>query len=49
MMDKVVAATQYRDFILIFTERGKVYKLVWKDFPGDGFYLHKMMEEIDLR
>lgn len=27
-MDKIVSAVQFRDYVLLFTERGVVYKLV---------------------
>jgi hypothetical protein len=30
-MDKIVAVTTHRDYILVFTERGFVYRLVVSD------------------
>lgn len=27
MMDKIVAVTQFEDYVLIFTEHGKIYRL----------------------
>lgn len=30
-MDKIVAAAPMRDFILVFTERGKIYQVSYND------------------
>lgn len=37
-MDEIVAAVQYRDYILIFTRRGVIYKMVMDTF-GTEFTL----------
>ena len=38
-MDEIVAAVQYRDYILIFTRRGVIYKMVMDTFSGTQFTL----------
>lgn len=34
-MDRIVAATSFRDHILVFTERGDIYQVFWDDFRKD--------------
>lgn len=34
-MDKIVAMTQFRDYILVITEHGCVYRIVGDDFARD--------------
>lgn len=46
-MDEVVAAVQFRDYILIFTKRGDVYKCYEDDYSKElKFYIiHHMFPE----
>lgn len=33
-MDKIVSVVSYRDYVLVFTERGTIYKVVHNDTTG---------------
>lgn len=33
-MDRIVAATQFRDMVLVFTERGEVFKVRWDEMTS---------------
>lgn len=34
-MDRIVTATPFRDFVLVFTERGMIYKVQWNEMYSD--------------
>jgi len=42
-MDKVVSATQFRDFIVVVTERGVIYRVLWSEYTS-MFEIQKMAE-----
>ena len=46
-MDKIVAAVNYRDYVLVFTEYGIVYKISHDD-TGIGIVV-QIVHQIDMR
>lgn len=46
-MDRIVAATQMRDFVLIFTERGLIYRAVWNELTRSLEF--RLENKIELR